>query len=96
MARMPTGFHTTRSSRQEISSALAYRSGGSTTRPMISGVTWISGAPGSRATVRPATTRSDGAGMRQRRAPVATRLASTTRNKTVPTLRMPPPGTRTQ
>lgn len=41
-----TGFHTSRSSRQDSSSALAYSSGGRTMRPMTSGLTRISGVPG--------------------------------------------------
>lgn len=89
-----TGFHTRRSSRQDSSSALAYSRGGRTTRPITSGLTRISGVPGVSATTRPATTSSEGAGIRQRRAPVATTVASTTRNKTVPTLRMTPPPSR--
>ncbi|SEC00926.1 hypothetical protein SAMN05216482_1765 [Streptomyces sp. PAN_FS17] len=93
-ASTPTGFHTSRSSRQDSSSALAYRSGGRTTRPMISGLISICGVPGSSATARPATTSREGAGMRHRRAKVATTVASTTSARTVPTLRMPktPPG----
>lgn len=92
IARTATGCQTRRNSGQDSSSPAAYSRGGSTTRLTISGVTRISGVPGSSPIPSPAATSSEGAGTLIRRANVATTVASTTRTRIVWTARTPPPG----
>jgi hypothetical protein len=87
-ANVVTGRHTVRRSRKDSSSAAAYSSGGRTTRLMVCGAMRRMGVPGMSATRRPARTSRDGAGIRQRRAPPATVVASTTRKRMVPTARI--------
>ena len=65
-ARMITGRHTARTSRQGSSSLAAYSSGGSTTRLTTSGGTRTAGTPGSKPISSPATTSNEGAGTRSR------------------------------
>ena len=89
-ARMITGRHTARSSRHGSSSLAAYSSGGSTTKLTAPGGTRTAGTHGSRPTASPAITSRDGAGIRSRPAKAATTVPSTTRNKTISTLRTPP------
>ena len=89
-ARMITGRHTTRRSRQGSSSLAAYKSGGSTTRLTTSGGTRTAGTPGSRPISSPAITSNEGAGICSRPANTATTVPSTTSSNTVSTLRMAP------
>ncbi len=53
----------------------------------MSGAIRTGGTPGTTATSNPATTSSDGAGTRSRRADAATAVAITTNNRTISTLR---------